>query len=217
MGPRLFRRGNGSGRGGDRDRSLTSMGPRLFRRGNSMGFCWDTSKHRTLQWGHAFSDVEIWPLRAGPGPRSYFNGATPFQTWKFIMELLGLPTLARYFNGATPFQTWKCLLYSAVWLEKRFRLQWGHAFSDVEIGVPLSALTRLDALQWGHAFSDVEIRNGSGSNSTGDSNFNGATPFQTWKSSSSRSIWPDRSRYFNGATPFQTWKSPGRPESRARG
>ena len=37
-------------------------------------------------------------------------------------------------------------------------LQWGHAFSDVEMyyvtGIP--APTKM--LQWGHAFSDVEIR-----------------------------------------------------------
>ncbi len=59
------------------------------------------------------------------------------------------------FNGATLFQTWK---YATALRKstKTYRLQWSHAFSNVEIN-------RFD-------------RNRSDENS-----FNGATLFQTWK------------------------------------
>ncbi len=62
-------------------------------------------------------------------------------------------------------------------------LQWGHVFSDVEI---LSEVLVKDfyriMLQWGHVFSDVEISQMASCNVM-LSSFNGATSFQTWKSS----------------------------------
>jgi len=60
-----------------------------------------------LQWGHAFSDVEINAERNCSTDTVGFNGATPFQTWKLDYRAAGL-----YFN---------------------LKLQWGHAFSDVEM------------------------------------------------------------------------------------
>jgi len=37
------------------------------------------------------------------------------------------------------------------------QLQWGHAFSDVEMSFGDFCVHWEDRLQWGHAFSDVEI------------------------------------------------------------
>ncbi len=60
MGPRLFRRGNGICDGGERMNYCdASMGPRLFRRGNH-SFSGQRKPLQQLQWGHVFSDVEIW-------------------------------------------------------------------------------------------------------------------------------------------------------------
>jgi len=58
MGPRLFRRGNPEPIKNHILESLASMGPRLFRRGNYQ-IDLEKSLQRLLQWGHAFSDVEI--------------------------------------------------------------------------------------------------------------------------------------------------------------
>ena len=45
-----------------------------------------------------------------------------------------------------------------VWFYQK-RLQWGHAFSDVEISHnQMLRRCNMGQLQWGHAFSDVEIR-----------------------------------------------------------
>ena len=88
-------------------------------------------------------------------PDTCFNGATPFQTWKLICPTDQLGCIP-CFNGATPFQTWK-------WRERRRHvistpwLQWGHAFSDVEMSPLHHSNCRPSQLQWGHAFSDVEI------------------------------------------------------------
>jgi len=65
--------------------------------------------------------------------------------------------LKRSFNGATPFQTWKCF-WSSPPQRRPYTLQWGHAFSDVEITVyRIAAAAKRIMLQWGHAFSDVEM------------------------------------------------------------
>ena len=155
MGPRLFRRGNFAvyvisssptklqwghafsdvemdqgyrepGVGG-----RASMGPRLFRRGNWRFISVNNGPTKRLQWGHAFSDVEIHGRHRVPGGHPSFNGATPFQTWKFFIPMVGatvhkvlqwghafsdvemqldhpiLHIALDGFNGATPFQTWK--------------------------------------------------------------------------------------------------------------
>jgi len=60
-------------------------------------------------------------------------------------------------------------------------LQWGHAFSDVEISIVLDPQKVLMMLQWGHVFSDVEISFFSSSGFAIYPGFNGATSFQTWK------------------------------------
>jgi len=60
------------------------------------------------------------------------------------------------FNGATPFQTWKSGgRYEDLATERA--LQWGHAFSDVEIPAATMGDPNHSRLQWGHAFSDVEM------------------------------------------------------------
>ncbi len=61
-----------------------------------------------------------------------FNGATPFQTWKFLSDFRG-HYLRKSFNGATPFQTWKWGDVATMMALLNEKLQWGHAFSDVEI------------------------------------------------------------------------------------
>ncbi len=87
--------------------------------------------NKRLQWGQVFSDVEIKQVscrlvadrRASMGPRLFrrgnsgliamskslalcFNGATSFQTWKFLTDN-EFPKIPIGFNGATSFQTWK--------------------------------------------------------------------------------------------------------------
>ncbi len=141
--------------GRPRSRIPASMGPRLFRRGNNTLVAVEDDL-TLLQWGHAFSDVEI-----------------------KVLPLLHLHLLLR-FNGATPFQTWKFgLLLDLTFPEPR--LQWGHAFSDVEISQSSRRSSQTPMLQWGHAFSDVEIDRTTTAGAGPRSGFNGATPFQTWK------------------------------------
>ena len=61
-----------------------------------------------LQWGHVFSDVEMFSVRRRCSrPFSGFNGATSFQTWKFLWSLNSISQAGYSFNGATSFQTWK--------------------------------------------------------------------------------------------------------------
>ena len=71
-------------------------------------------------------------MRCLPSFKACFNGATPFQTWKLYLcwDVRSLFLLS--FNGATPFQTWK-LIYPDMITVRADLLQWGHAFSDVEI------------------------------------------------------------------------------------
>ena len=59
MGPRLFRRGNHCCVICGRKDTLASMGPRLFRRGNPRPLGRVFVPSWSLQWGHVFSDVEI--------------------------------------------------------------------------------------------------------------------------------------------------------------
>ena len=209
MGPRLFRRGNftaglvlGEGLG-------ASMGPRLFRRGNSMqmmGLCdtgdsgfngatpfqtWKflglwrlrSGRHR-LQWGHAFSDVEI--PRRSRSRRSVLHG----------------------FNGATPFQTWKSLSPTEA-PSPPAKLQWGHAFSDVEMYLSQITTPPSSKLQWGHAFSDVEIQLGATIQRPTASASMGPRLFRRGNTLNINNPFVIRC-CFNGATPFQTWKLPSR-------
>jgi len=188
-----------------------------------------TKPRPLLQWGHAFSDVEMLKAAldeskalfvASMGPRLFrrgncristpgigrldsFNGATPFQTWKFLVisghfaalfASMG-PRLFRRGNHRRKRQLSSLTAASmgprlfrrgnavegAVKPSMRALLQWGHAFSDVEMiswGAFGSIFTEL---QWGHAFSDVEIWRSGSACGSGAACFNGATPFQTWK------------------------------------
>ena len=43
------------------------------------------------------------------------------------------------------------------WVAVGDALQWGHVFSDVEIGCAGGGSGQRGVLQWGHVFSDVEI------------------------------------------------------------
>ena len=84
-----------------------------------------------LQWGHAFSDVEI--RRRAPASRA----VSQLQWGHAFSDVeMSLPAKVR---------------------ELIVSLQWGHAFSDVEIPRPSRLTSPPPALQWGHAFSDVEI------------------------------------------------------------
>jgi len=133
-----------------------------------------------LQWGHVFSDVEI-SFFSSSGFAIYpgFNGATSFQTWKFLSSPPRVSQSTRASMGPRLFRRGNegGDLDAASALE----LQWGHVFSDVEIlleYIPVvvsSAASmgprlfrrgnvscflrdfRYFVLQWGHVFSDVEI------------------------------------------------------------
>jgi len=89
MGPRLFRRGNVLVRAqrphGDH---RASMGPRLFRRGNVKKLERLSSHALLLHWGHVFSDVELSHFALSLSRAVWgFNGATSFQTWKFLHHI----------------------------------------------------------------------------------------------------------------------------------
>ena len=109
-----------------------------------------------LQWGHAFSDVEtqeyegisLSVLTASMGPRLFRRGNADhacvigggiagasmgprlFRRGNSIWMTI-LTFLQSSFNGATPFQTWKQHTPRPR-PQTAARLQWGHAFSDVE-------------------------------------------------------------------------------------
>ena len=142
---------------------------------------------------------------ASMGPRLFRRGNRP----------RGRKTTTRRkngFNGATPFQTWKYKLRSAS-SRAQDRLQWGHAFSDVEMMGDFVTFADEDELQWGHAFSDVEIPYTSHSY-TGSA----GTPLQWGHAFSDVEskevvIASTIQMSFNGATPFQTWKSGWIPRS----
>jgi len=180
MGPRLFRRGNAARISAVRRPQAASMGPRLFRRGNFVPPLAGLLVADTLQWGHAFSDVETRSKHcrmacmsaASMGPRLFRRGNTPGRTilhgsralqWghafsdvETLSSELGVMSLNR-FNGATPFQTWKL----------------GDLRSILSPGY------------WVASMGPRLFRRGN----TGeirprpdrDPCFNGATPFQTWK------------------------------------
>jgi len=159
----------------------------------------------SLQWGHVFSDVETTIMSrhcerrslASMGPRLFRRGNADHIVQVFCQPL--------GFNGATSFQTWKREILPAS-DSAEDKLQWGHVFSDVETALlPAAAISPIAAsmgprlfrrgnarsfkkdscsfgeLQWGHVFSDVETNVGHGAEYNGDSSFNGATSFQTWK------------------------------------
>ena len=204
MGPRLFRRGNLLGPFAVDPAPSASMGPRLFRRGNTSPPPSPRPAKSSLQWGHAFSDVEIVRGFGSRAARRGFNGATPFQTWKYrssgrIGPCSGTLQWGHAFSDVEirskkPSSTWSGTASMGPRLFRRgnvdrdaervqdmmasmgprlFRrgnrgdgenvrdiyisLQWGHAFSDVEISDDNSHEEYVNMLQWGHAFSDVEI------------------------------------------------------------
>ena len=133
------------------------MGPRLFRRGNRSVVTDHPTRPAMLQWGHAFSDVEMFP----------------------VFWLYGIWDALQWGHAFSDVEIAPMVLM--VLLHQKM-LQWGHAFSDVEIQQHVkSGARRRNAsmgprlfrrgnstssssgrlgqtlLQWGHAFSDVEI------------------------------------------------------------
>ena len=180
------------------------MGPRLFRRGNQ---------------GPA--------VRPHRNPSS-FNGATPFQTWKHRSRGGG-ERGAKCFNGATPFQTWK---RNPKMPDRpaHTRLQWGHAFSDVETciislvpGVAQVASMGPRLFRRGNAVGRRGVIGRSHDASMGPRLFRRGNDYHEEDLISYKRLqWghafsdvetrtPTRTRRrlprcFNGATPFQTWK-----------
>ena len=181
-----------------------------------------------LQWGHSFSAVEIKTAVTIAGIVASFNGATAFQPWKFQQTPGEVHLPPHSFNGATAFQPWK-LGAIGVLRPGLKKLQWGHSFSAVEIGLPNTAFIKCKLLQWGHSFSAVEIqtprsqsectvslqwghsfsavemRHFSHRKSWQQQGFNGATAFQPWKCLPGHGAGRMISG-FNGATAFQPWK-----------
>ena len=166
-----------------------SMGPRLFRRGNgSPASC----SFVRMPGFNGATPFQTWKQVVCYGDHIEelgFNGATPFQTWKPFLEgnvtrfvsrasmgprlfRRGNPTQPesrrvhwRRFNGATPFQTWK---------HNR----------------PSGLLLRRVSFNGATPFQTWKPRRQSSLRSSRRS-FNGATPFQTWKRSA---MFPRRCR-----------------------
>jgi len=163
MEPRLLRRGNmdAAGRGLLLD-GFASMEPRLLRRGNKGRPEWPVAV-RELQWSHAFSDVETEAWLAEKIADGWLQWSHAFSDVETDCPPRFQP-LARL-------------------------LQWSHAFSDVETG-PLQRrrLPRPAQLQWSHAFSDVETPPQPPPQGRDGRRFNGATPSQTWKQSTRRTM-----------------------------
>jgi len=131
MEPRLLRRGNRSQASRREKLQRASMEPRLLRRGNA-------------------ADAPCGYARAAG-----FNGATPSQTWKRDDRQRRRRASAWGFNGATPSQTWKRIETQEA-PSHLGKLQWSHAFSDVETPLNRYNSAPYKELQWSHAFSDVE-------------------------------------------------------------
>ncbi len=180
------------------------MGPRLFRRGNAR--------------------VRYTPPPATPS----FNGATSFQTWKLVghgngwkkmLASMG-PRLFRRGNGGGMYQvTLKPGASMGPRLFRRgntgrracpagarYRLQWGHVFSDVETHGRVAPARGACTASMGPRLFRRGNAAGRLLNGIHNTRFNGATSFQTWKPTGrypriARQAWS-----FNGATSFQTWK-----------
>jgi len=108
------------------------MEPRLLRRGNLTSPANHATRRRTLQWSHAFSDVET---------QSVGNDARQLVALQWSHAFSDVETFA-----------------NPLFICNNCILQWSHAFSDVETtGFPSSS-RRSVPLQWSHAFSDVETQ-----------------------------------------------------------
>ena len=133
-----------------------------------------------LQWGHALPGVEM-------SSRAACSSAA-----------------TRSFNGATPFQAWRWARYPP--MPKKHPLQWCHAFPGVATRLVTGIPEAFVMLQGSHAFRGVEtgLRV---SMPTAGTCFNGATPFQAWRRGRRSCRRRDR-RCFNGATPFPGVEAP---------
>jgi len=136
---------------------------------------------RMLQWSHVFSNVEM-PVNQPVADADISASMEP----RFFKRgnPLGFVIIVRNVRIAS--------------MEPRF-------FKRGNVASQLQKSEEIAMLQWSHVFSNVEIlrqippcrrRHG----------FNGATFFQTWKSSIGK-FDEVNSLGFNGATFFQTWKS----------
>ncbi len=201
MGPRLFRRGNKTDAESFFGRYAASMGPRLFRRGNNY-----------------------------PGIRhvrrlSGFNGATSFQTWKFLtfspdspirVASMG-PRLFRRGNTAC-IGLGDCARLASMG-PRLFRrgnrspsrltapnpsASMGHVFSDVEIFRRSCSFTG-EFASMGPRLSDVEMRPGPVQIAERLWASMGPRLFRRGNPRCSRPA-PRKKPCFNGATSFQTWK-----------
>src|SRR5687768_2439813 len=102
------------------------MGPRFFKRGDGRSWSERFPATVSLQWGHAFSSVEI-PGEPGAGRRDGRASMGP-----------------RFFKRGDCESECPSMSLSV-------RLQWGHAFSSVEILAHGTVLEHSRMLQWGHA------------------------------------------------------------------
>ena len=86
-------------------------------------------------------------------------------------------------------------------------LQWGHAFSGMDIPQPTTGRRKLRVLQWGHAFSGMDI------SKRFCEVMNLSIPLQWGHAFSGMDISPcellrhGKNNGFNGAMPFQAWIS----------
>ena len=154
------------------------MGPRLFRRGNpSLLFSFSYSP--VLQWGHVFSDVEMF---MDPVPRLFQERLQ----WGHVFSDVEISAcIARMMSASM--------------------LQWGHVFSDVEIFLSSCALLGRSPASMGPRLfrrgnDDVSIYGGPRAPaSMGPRLFRRGNRRINQMSNVERGC-------FNGATSFQTWK-----------
>ena len=156
-----------------------------------------------LQWGHAFSGMDMPSLnsrpssakRASMGPCLFRHGyaVASIQYHAIMCEL----QWGHAFSGMDITRP----------KSKRGRvplLQWGHAFSGMDMSHILTRCAHFYWLQWGHAFSGMDMRCPSRRTDPHYGRFNGAMPFQAWISGFVV-LCEWEVACFNGAMPFQAW------------
>ena len=182
MGPRPFSRGN-VGASVDLPASgPASMGPRPFSRGNQVGRCTVAVIRLASMGPRPFSRGNVTQVQGDQDHGDRFNGATAFQPWKSGTGLPPGGQGAPGFNGATAFQPWKFEV-PCVLIAPRNASMGPRPFSRGNGCRTWPCLTNRWRLQWGHGLSAVEISTMPRRRTAGATGFNGATAFQPWKCS----------------------------------
>ncbi len=131
------------------------MEPRFFKRGNNLRQSKRKKTGESFNGATLFQTWKYVQVSNEAFSAKRFNGATLFQTWKFGRTADNL-SLENSFNGATLFQTWKCGELCCAFAVRQFASMEPRFFKRGNASFTIPALTA-GALQWSHAFSNVEI------------------------------------------------------------